>query len=75
MEMNVVKTKVMRISRQGTPIQIMIHKKSTGEFGIFHLFGKHNNQMMQDVLVKLNPGWPWQKQHSTRRFFPPANCT
>ena len=23
--------------------------------------------MMQDVHVKLNSGWPWQKQHSTRR--------
>jgi hypothetical protein len=23
--------------------------------------------MMQDVLVKLNPGLPWQKQHSTRK--------
>jgi len=29
--------------------------------------------MMQDVHVKLNPGWPWQKQHSTRRLFSPAN--
>jgi hypothetical protein len=25
--------------------------------------------MMQDVHVKLNPGLPWQKQHSTRRLF------
>jgi len=25
--------------------------------------------MMQDVHVKLNPGLPWQKQHSTRRHF------
>jgi hypothetical protein len=23
--------------------------------------------MMEDVLVKLNPGLPWQKLHSTRR--------
>jgi len=23
--------------------------------------------MMQDVHVKLNPGLPWQKQHSTRK--------
>jgi hypothetical protein len=29
--------------------------------------------MMQDVHVKLNPGLPWQKQHSTkRRLFLPA---
>jgi hypothetical protein len=25
--------------------------------------------MIQDVHVKLNPGLPWQKQHSTRRVF------
>jgi hypothetical protein len=30
---------------------------------------------MQDVQVKLNPGLPWQKQHSTRRrFFSPAKA-
>jgi len=27
---------------------------------------------MQDVHVKLNPGLPQQKQHSTRRCFSPA---
>jgi len=25
--------------------------------------------MMQDIHGKLNPGLPWQKQHSTRRHF------
>jgi hypothetical protein len=25
--------------------------------------------MMQDEHVKLNPGLPWQKQRSTRRYF------
>jgi hypothetical protein len=29
---------------------------------------------MQDVHMKLNPGLPWQKQHSSnRRLFPPEN--
>jgi hypothetical protein len=29
--------------------------------------------MIQDVRVKLNPGSPWQKWHSTRRrLVPPA---
>jgi hypothetical protein len=29
---------------------------------------------MEDVRVKLNPGFPWQKLHSTRRrLFLPAN--
>jgi len=34
MEMNVGKTKVMRISRQPSPVTIMIDQKKTGEFGI-----------------------------------------
>jgi hypothetical protein len=38
MEINVEGTKVMRISRQPCPIQIMIDKKN-GECGIFKLFG------------------------------------
>jgi len=25
--------------------------------------------MMQDAYVRLNPGLPWQKQHSARRKF------
>jgi len=29
---------------------------------------------MQDVYVKLNPGSPWQKEHSTsKRLSSPAN--
>jgi hypothetical protein len=38
MKMNVKKTKVMRISRQPSPLQIMILKK-TGKYGVFGLFG------------------------------------
>jgi hypothetical protein len=30
---------------------------------------------MQGIHLKLNPGFPWQKQFSTRRLFSPANCT
>jgi hypothetical protein len=37
MEMNVEKTKVMRVSRQPSPIKITIVKKK--EYGIFQLFG------------------------------------
>jgi hypothetical protein len=39
MDMNVEKTKVMRISRQPYPTQIMIGKKTTEECGIFQLSG------------------------------------
>jgi predicted nuclease of restriction endonuclease-like (RecB) superfamily len=35
MEMNVEKTKVMRISRQPFPVKIMIDNKTTTECGIF----------------------------------------
>ena len=35
MEMNVEKTKVMRISRQTSPVTIMIDQKTTGECGMF----------------------------------------
>jgi hypothetical protein len=32
--------------------------------------------MKQDVYVKLNPGFPWQRQHSTiRRLFSPVSWT
>jgi hypothetical protein len=35
MEMNVEKTKVMRISRQPSPVTIMIDQKTAGECGMF----------------------------------------
>jgi hypothetical protein len=38
MEMNVRKTKVMRIPKELSPLQIVIDQK-TGECGIFQLFG------------------------------------
>jgi len=31
--------------------------------------------MIQDVHVKLNPELPWQKEHSSRKLFSPANRT
>jgi hypothetical protein len=39
MEMNVDKPNVMRISRQPSPVQITIEQKTTGECGVFELFG------------------------------------
>ena len=35
MEMNVKKTKVMKISRQPSPVTIMIEQRTTGQCGIF----------------------------------------
>ena len=39
MEMNVEETKVMRISRQTSPIQDYDRSKTTGKCGIFQSFG------------------------------------
>jgi hypothetical protein len=39
MEMNVEKTKVMRISRQTSAVQDYDRSKTTGKCGIFQLFG------------------------------------
>jgi hypothetical protein len=39
MEINMEKAKVMRISSQPSPVQIMIDQKTAGECGMFHLFG------------------------------------
>ena len=50
--------------------------KTKGKCGIFQIFSVAWYQMMLDIHVKLNPGLPWYKQHSTRRrLFSPANCT
>ena len=42
MEMSVEKMNVMRISRQSSPMQVMI--ETTGDFGIFQHFGQHDNK-------------------------------
>jgi len=45
MEMNVgEKTNDVRISRQPSPIQIMIDQKTAEECGIFQLFGQHDDK-------------------------------
>ena len=62
MKMNVEETKVMRIARQPSSLQIMTVQNNWGI-------------MMQEVHVKLNPGLPWQKKESTRRYISPAKWT
>ena len=75
MEMNVEKTKVMRISRQPTPVTIMIDQKQLENVECFKYLG---SILTNDgsVRVKLNAGLPWKKLHSTRRRLSlPANWT
>jgi len=54
MEMNMRKTKVMRISRKPSPIHIMIYQKPLQNVEYFNYLGSIIT-MMQDVKVKLNP--------------------
>jgi hypothetical protein len=61
-------TKVTYISRQQPPVRFMIDQQ-LGNVEHFSYVGS----MMQDVQVKLYPGLPRQKQHSTRRIFSPVN--
>ena len=66
MEMNVEKTKVMRISIQPSPVTIMIDQKQLENVECFKYLGSILTKM-EDVSVKLNPELPWQKLRSTRR--------
>jgi hypothetical protein len=66
MEINVVKTKTMRISRQPTPLQIKIDKKPAENVEEFNCLG---SMITNDASVheKLRTGLPWQQQQSTGR--------
>jgi hypothetical protein len=66
MEMNVEKTKVMRISNQKFPVNIMIYQKQLENEESFKYLG---SILTNDgnVLVKLNPEFLWLTLHSTRR--------
>jgi len=71
----VEKTKVMGISRQPSPVTIMIDQKQLENVECFKYLG---SMLTKDgrYNVKLNPGLPWQKLHSARRrLFLPANWT
>jgi hypothetical protein len=44
MEINVERTKTMRISRQPTPLEIKVDKETGGECGRVQLFGWHDHK-------------------------------
>jgi hypothetical protein len=56
----------MRISRKPFPVKIMIDQKQLEYVELFKCLGSML-KMMEDVLVKLNPGFLWQKRHLIRR--------
>ena len=70
------KTIVMRVSRQSLPIQIMIDQKLLGNGDYFNYLGSMITSEAE-VDGKINPGFPWNLQLSTRRrrLFSPANWT
>jgi hypothetical protein len=57
---------VIRISRQPSPVTVMIDQKQLENVECFKYFG---SVLTNDgrCIVKLNPRLPWQKLHSTRR--------
>jgi len=60
----------MRFSKLPSLIRIMIDQKQLENVEYF----KYLKRVMQEVHVKFNSGFSWQKQHSTRtRLFSPAN--
>ena len=71
--MSVEETKVMRISSEPSPVQIVIDQKQLENVEYFNYLGI---VIMNDVRVKLSPRLSWQKQHSTgRRLFSTASWT
>jgi hypothetical protein len=75
MEMNVEKTKVIRISRQQSPMKIMIHRKQSENVEYFNYLGSmmtNNERCTREIKSRISMA----KQHSTRRkLFSPANWT
>jgi hypothetical protein len=69
------KTKVMRISREPSPLRIMTDQKQLENMEYFKYFGctiTNDTRCTRKTKSEL----PWQKQHSTgRRIFSPANWT
>ena len=75
MEMNVEKTKVMRISRQPSPVTIMIDQKQLENVECFEYLG---SMLTNDIICtcEIKSRLAMAKLHSTgRRIFLPANWT
>jgi hypothetical protein len=68
MEMNVEETKIMRISRQPSPILIMVDQTQLENVECFDCVG---SVITNDAvcMCKIKSKLSWQKRHSTRRFF------
>jgi hypothetical protein len=69
------KKQAMRISRQPSSVQIVIDQKQLENVEYFNYLGSMITNNAR-CTCELNPGLPWQKQHSTRRrLFLPADWT
>jgi hypothetical protein len=59
MEVNVERTKVIRLqARQPPPLQIMIDQNN-GRMWNISTIQVAKYQLLQDVCVQINPGLPW----------------
>jgi len=66
MEMNVEKIKVVRISSQVSPIQIIREQNQHDNVKYFKYFG---SMVGNDAIYtcEIKDRLPWQKQHATRK--------
>jgi hypothetical protein len=75
MEMNVDKTKVIKISRQLYPVQIMIDQNQSDNVEYFNYLGStitNDARCTREIKSRIS----WQKQLSAkRRIFSPAYWT
>jgi len=73
MEMNVEKTKVMRISRQPSPLQTTTDQKRSENVEYFNnLVALY--QMVHDIHVKFNQDYHGNNIIQKGEDFSPANC-
>jgi hypothetical protein len=72
MEMNMVKTKLMCISRQPSPVHIVIDQRQLDNVEYFNCVG---SKLINDArcLGEIKPRIAVVKTNSTRRLFSPAN--
>jgi lipid II:glycine glycyltransferase (peptidoglycan interpeptide bridge formation enzyme) len=76
MEINMEKTKEMRISSELSPSSITRDQKKQENLEYFFNYLDSVIKKYVNIHVKFNPGLPLQKQHSTgRRLFSPSNWT
>ena len=65
MTLNLTEAKVVRISGQPSPVQNMIDLKQLDNVEYSNYFGSLLTNHASCTHLELNPGLPWEEQHST----------